>query len=117
MEIAAAHARGRVVSVLEGGYDLEGLVALGRRACHGANGGVKRPPGSPLSGIQANHRQGSRDPPRGLRRQARRNDRRRLARRAVPTKPSPIIAQVESSGVATAGELASMSMLGVVSNP
>ena len=57
-------------------------------------------------------------PPRqALQRQARRKDRRRLARRAVPTKPSPIIAQVESSGVATAGEFASMSVLGIVSNP
>ena len=100
MGVARKHAHERVVSVLEGGYDLEGLVALSRRACDGADGGVSR--GHPSA---------------RLRRQARRNDRRRLATRTIPTNPSPIIAQVEASGTCAIGEFASMAVLGVVSNP
>ncbi len=34
MDVAERYAGGRLVSVLEGGYDLEGLVALGLGACH-----------------------------------------------------------------------------------
>jgi hypothetical protein len=49
--------------------------------------------------------------------QARRNDWRRLVRRTAPPNPSAIIAQVESSGTAATGKFASMSVLGVVSNP
>ena len=40
MEIADASAQGRIVSVLEGGYDLQGPVALGRGACHRADATV-----------------------------------------------------------------------------
>ena len=42
MEIADASAGGRVVSLLEGGYDLQGLAALGRRPCHRADAGIAR---------------------------------------------------------------------------
>ena len=91
--------------------------ALGRRACDGADGGVSRPPGSPLSRNRGEPWRSALRPPARLRRQASRNDWRRLATRAVPTKPSLIIAQVESSGASATGEFASMAMLGVVSNP
>ena len=37
MEVADDSAQGRIVSLLEGGYDLEGPVALGRGACHRAD--------------------------------------------------------------------------------
>ena len=40
MEIADDSAQGRIVSMLEGGYDLQGLVALGRGARHRADAGV-----------------------------------------------------------------------------
>ena len=40
MEVADTSAGGRMVSVLEGGYDLQGL-ALRRRPCHGADGGMR----------------------------------------------------------------------------
>ena len=40
MEVAQASAGGRVVSLLEGGYDLEGLAELGRRPCHRADAGL-----------------------------------------------------------------------------
>ena len=48
MEVADGCAEGRVVSVLEGGYDLEGLGELGRRACHRADAGMRALRGSRL---------------------------------------------------------------------
>jgi len=40
MGVARKYAHERVVSVLEGGYDLEGLSRSVGRACDGADGGV-----------------------------------------------------------------------------
>ncbi len=40
MDIADDSAQGRIVSVLEGGYDLQGLARSARGACHGAEAGV-----------------------------------------------------------------------------
>ena len=37
MEVADKHAQGRLVSVLEGGYDLEAPVEIGGRPCHGVD--------------------------------------------------------------------------------
>ena len=42
MEVADRRANGRVVSLLEGGYDLEGLSQVGRGACHRADAGMRR---------------------------------------------------------------------------
>ena len=51
MEVADRHANGRVVSLLEGGYDLEGLREVGRRACHRADAGVTVCAGGPRETI------------------------------------------------------------------
>ena len=40
MELADRKAGGRVVSALEGGYDLQGLAQFRRRACHRADAGM-----------------------------------------------------------------------------
>ncbi len=42
MDIANDSAQGRIVSDLEGGYDLQGPGALDRRACHRADAGLTR---------------------------------------------------------------------------
>jgi acetoin utilization deacetylase AcuC-like enzyme len=47
MEVARGHAHDRVVSVLEGGYDLEGLSRSVARACDRADGGVSGRSSSP----------------------------------------------------------------------
>ena len=41
MEIADHSAHGRVVSLLEGGYDLQGLAGASRSPCHGADARLK----------------------------------------------------------------------------
>ena len=38
MDLADTTASGRIVSVLEGGYDLQGLQEIGRRPCHRVDG-------------------------------------------------------------------------------
>ncbi len=43
MDVADAHSNGHLISVLEGGYDLEGLARSGRSPCHDVDDGLSDP--------------------------------------------------------------------------
>ena len=47
MDLADRHAGNRIVSVLEGGYDLQALTELGRGACQSADDGIRKRVGMP----------------------------------------------------------------------